>query len=409
MSAVAKLARIMGTIDRKCFVLMPFRGDLEDLYHLIIQPTLTRLGYTVQRADSIASAGNIIRDILQNIVEADLIIAEVTGRNPNVFYELAVAHTLGKPTIMLTRDYQDIPFDLKAYRMIVYDISLDKANTLKRDLTRAVQVAEREEVHSSPVRDFLPNVPSLDEISSLRQDVELLQARLETCEEDRQLLEKRLAEQSISGVDPEQLIHELINNQAIQALQHKLVAKDEEINQLLHRPETADTQLQKLKIENQQLLNDLQLMRTYLQVQPHWGMPPVNENENYVFVLMPYKEEWSDIVWEIIKSTVVSEGLICERADDKTGKFVMQDIWSGINAARIVIADLTEGNPNVTYEVGMCDVLGKSQILLAQNPKAVPFDFLGIRLVPYNYVHGGIAKLKEDLRGRIRQITGRAV
>lgn len=389
---------------RSCFVLMPFTGEVEDIYRHVIVPTLHDLGYGVARADSFVSAGNIIQDILQAMLEADIIVAEVTGRNANVFYELAVAHTLGKPTIMLTRDYQDIPFDLKACRMIVYKSTIDSLDQLRHELSRAITVVQSQDSHSSPVRDFLPEVPSFDEVRALRRDFENAEEQLKRCFEDRKQLEKQIAEQAVPDVSPIDVIRELNDNEAVRKLQRELAQKERQIYDLAHKPETTDEQLRKIGSENQKLLNELQRMRSNMQVQPHWGMPPTSQDDNYIFVLMPYREEWSDIVWEVVRSTVTDEGFVCERADDKTGKFIMHDIWSGINAARIVIADLTEANANVTYEVGMCDVLGKDQILLAQNPKEVPFDFLGVRLVPYSYVHGGIGKLKDDLRARIKQI-----
>jgi hypothetical protein len=211
---------------------------------------------------------------------------------------------------------------------------------------------------------------------------------------------------STSPVSAEDLIRELINNEAVRALHREIAAKERQIDELKSRPASADVERQTLRAENKRLMDELQRIQSRLQVLPHWGVPQVKTDDNYVFVLMPYREQWSDIVWEVIKTTVTSKGFTCERADDKTGKFIMQDIWAGVNAARIVIADLTDGNPNVAYEVGMCDVLGKDQILLAQDPKNVPFDFLGIRLIKYSYVHGGIKQLKDDISARIDQIIG---
>ena len=94
----------------------------------------------------------------------------------------------------------------------------------------------------------------------------------------------------------------------------------------------------------------------------------------------------------------------CERADQKDGRIIMHDIWEGICKARVVIADLTSKNPNVTYEVGLADVLGKDVILLSQTPDDVPFDFLGVRLIIYENSFGGASKLSENLEQRIKRI-----
>jgi hypothetical protein len=129
---------------------------------------------------------------------------------------------------------------------------------------------------------------------------------------------------------------------------------------------------------------------------------PSGVDETYIFVLMPYKEEWSDNIWEAIQMAVTSKGFVCERADNKAGTDVMQDIRAGISKARIVIADLTGGNPNVTYEAGICDALGKDMIFLAQDPETVPFDFRGVRLISYS--HFGIKQLRDAICSRIDQI-----
>jgi len=93
----------------------------------------------------------------------------------------------------------------------------------------------------------------------------------------------------------------------------------------------------------------------------------------------------------------------CQRADEKDGRVVMDDIWEGINKARFVIADLTGKNPNVTYEVGLADVLGKKVILLSQTPDDVPFDFKGIRLITYENSIDGVSKLSEKLVEKLKK------
>jgi hypothetical protein len=87
----------------------------------------------------------------------------------------------------------------------------------------------------------------------------------------------------------------------------------------------------------------------------------------------------------------------------------MDDIWDGVCRARVVIADLTAKNPNVTYEVGLADVLGKDVELLSQTPNDVPFDFLGLRLVTYENSIGGVRRLSDELRKRLERIRPPAV
>lgn len=67
------------------------------------------------------TAGHIIEEIWTAIVSAILIIADCSGRNPNVFYEIGLAHAIGKPVILITRDEEDVPFDLHHRQYIRYD------------------------------------------------------------------------------------------------------------------------------------------------------------------------------------------------------------------------------------------------------------------------------------------------
>lgn len=136
-------------------------------------------------------------------------------------------------------------------------------------------------------------------------------------------------------------------------------------------------------------------------VRPKWqGWYP--NDEKSCFVLMPFSEPWSANVRNVIKRAVESQKLTFHIADEQTGPMVMQEIWKGICQARLVIADLSSANPNVTYEVGLADVLGKDMILLTQNPNEVPFDFAGVRLLYYSLDR--IQELEDKLSHRITQV-----
>ena len=79
----------------KAFVLMPFAPDFDDVFTSIIRAPLEAEGFTVERVDESRGTRNIMHDVLQGIALADLVIADLTGANPNVFYELGIAHALG--------------------------------------------------------------------------------------------------------------------------------------------------------------------------------------------------------------------------------------------------------------------------------------------------------------------------
>jgi hypothetical protein len=106
-----------------CFVLMPFSYDrhIQELYSDHTKPTLQRCNLRVQRADDIYGSRPIIDDIWSCINRARLIVAELTGRNANVFYEVGICHTLGKEVVMLAQSIDDVPFDLRYLRVITYE------------------------------------------------------------------------------------------------------------------------------------------------------------------------------------------------------------------------------------------------------------------------------------------------
>ncbi|EMY76386.1 hypothetical protein LEP1GSC060_0076 [Leptospira weilii serovar Ranarum str. ICFT] len=120
-------------------------------------------------------------------------------------------------------------------------------------------------------------------------------------------------------------------------------------------------------------------------------------NKHYAFVLMPFTEIWSDLVWEKIKHQVTSLNFKCKRADDLSGHNVLEDIWTGINEANLIIADLTNKNPNVFYEIGIAHTLGKRVILITQDEGTLPFDFRIYRVIFYTSDEDGLSLLSEQL------------
>lgn len=113
------------------FVLMPFEKSFDDIYKLGIQAVATEAGVVAERVDEQTYSESILERIYRQIQHADFVIADMTGRNPNVFYEVGYAHAKGKLCTLLTQTADDIPFDLKHHRHIVYEASIQ---TLKSKL-----------------------------------------------------------------------------------------------------------------------------------------------------------------------------------------------------------------------------------------------------------------------------------
>lgn len=123
---------------KKVFVLMPFSEDWSQRVWLrLLRPTIEGLGFSAMRADDMFGR-DIMEDIWRGILTSKVVVADITARNANVFYELGIAHTLGKPVILLTQCVEDIPFDLNRYRHIVYQDNIDGFDQLARKLIGAI-------------------------------------------------------------------------------------------------------------------------------------------------------------------------------------------------------------------------------------------------------------------------------
>jgi hypothetical protein len=117
------------------------------------------------------------------------------------------------------------------------------------------------------------------------------------------------------------------------------------------------------------------------------------------FVLMPFSIKFQPIYEDHIKPTIEAAGLVCQRADEVLGASVIAwDIWERINRARFLIADLTDQNSNVFYELGLAHALSKDVILLTQSMDFVPFDLKAVRCLVYDYTPRGMEKMQATLR-----------
>lgn len=114
------------------FVLMPFDEQFNDIYKFGIKGAAEDMGAYAERVDEQIFNEGILERIFNQISKADVIVADMTGRNPNVFYEVGYAHALGKVVLLLTQNVDDVPFDLKHRPHIVY---AGKIETLREKLT----------------------------------------------------------------------------------------------------------------------------------------------------------------------------------------------------------------------------------------------------------------------------------
>lgn len=107
-----------------CFVMMPFAAPLGNYYEKVYKPAIEKAALKPVRADAeIFGTGKIMDQVWSGISAAKVLVAEMTTRNPNVFYELGLAHALKKPVVLVSSNEGDVPFDLKHIRVIYYDVT----------------------------------------------------------------------------------------------------------------------------------------------------------------------------------------------------------------------------------------------------------------------------------------------
>ena len=118
------------------FVVMQYGDPYESLYAEVIKPVTKDKGLDVYRVDEVYRPGIILQDITAGIIEAEVVIAEITPPNPNVFYELGYAHAVGKPTILLAERGKELPFDIKGFRCIFYEDTIKGKKEVEINLKR---------------------------------------------------------------------------------------------------------------------------------------------------------------------------------------------------------------------------------------------------------------------------------
>lgn len=140
---------------KKVFVIMPFQDEFFEVYEMLKMRFSEHFEFS--NAGDESNQQNILKDIIQPIYEADVVIADLTGLNANVMYELGLAHSFNKKTIVITKDDLSLlPFDLKQYRAKDYDTHFKKfAELLDYLETNLIGAIENTVSYSNPVKDFL--------------------------------------------------------------------------------------------------------------------------------------------------------------------------------------------------------------------------------------------------------------
>jgi hypothetical protein len=121
------------------FVVMEFAEPYKQLYEEVIQPVAKSFGLRAYHAGEVFGPGMILQDIAQGIIDAKVVIAEITPANQNVFYELGYSHALGKPTILLARRDKQLPFDISGYRVLFYENTIGGKKQIEDGLSKHLE------------------------------------------------------------------------------------------------------------------------------------------------------------------------------------------------------------------------------------------------------------------------------
>ncbi len=143
-----KLAKEEKTPQKKCFIITPIgdensetRRKAEGLIVAIIKPVLISLGYDPIIPHKMTLPGSITDQVIECILNADMVIANLSGLNPNVMYELAVRHAARKPVVCVVEETTNLPFDIKQDRVIIYNDEFYRVESMKRDLSQMIESA----------------------------------------------------------------------------------------------------------------------------------------------------------------------------------------------------------------------------------------------------------------------------
>lgn len=149
----------MAEADKKlCFIICPIghensdiRRNSDEVFEEILEPSLGHM-FKCVRADHVDRTGYITTKIVQLILDADLVVADLSTHNPNVLYELAIRHSFGKPFIQIIEKSEDLPFDIGGIETVKYSLNVrDVAIARKRIRTQADSIDWSADVHANPV------------------------------------------------------------------------------------------------------------------------------------------------------------------------------------------------------------------------------------------------------------------
>ena len=171
-----------GSVMKKCFVVSPIgdagtdiRKNADQLYQHIIKPVCEKCGFAAQRVDEFNTSNSITQEILDALNDYDLVIADLTGHNPNVFFEIGYRTKIQKPIIHLKRKDETIPFDVSSIRTFEYDLTdLDMVTATKDRLEQVIRNFKYDEYKESKRGNNFENNMIVASLNDIQYKIDVL-------------------------------------------------------------------------------------------------------------------------------------------------------------------------------------------------------------------------------------------
>lgn len=159
---------------KRCFVMMPFGstgtypdGHFDRVYEFLIRPACEGAGFSPIRADEVKTANLIVADIVREIIECDMVVCDLSARNPNVMYELGIRHAFNKPVALIRDSNTSRVFDIQGLRDMEYDASL-RVDSVNDAITRLTAVIK--ETYSASATDITSPIQLLHMIPAVKAE-----------------------------------------------------------------------------------------------------------------------------------------------------------------------------------------------------------------------------------------------
>lgn len=181
-----------GSVMKKCFVVSPIgdagtdiRKNADQLYQHIIKPVCEKCGFAAQRVDEFNTSNSITQEILDALNDYDLVIADLTGHNPNVFFEIGYRTKSQKPIIHLKRKDETIPFDVSSIRTFEYDLTdLDMVTATKDRLEQVIRNFKYDEYKESKRGNNFENNMIVASLNDIQYKIDVLTEKIKKKENE---------------------------------------------------------------------------------------------------------------------------------------------------------------------------------------------------------------------------------